>query len=155
MFDLLNGLKVVDLTTVVLGPYATQLLADFGADVTKLEPLAGDGFRAVRPGRHAELGVGFMNFNRNKRAIAVDLKQLEGREILYRLVAEADVFVHNMRGKAAAQLGIDYATLAPLNSRLVYCSGVGFASGGPDADSPAYDDIIQARSGLAALNRRC
>ena len=153
MFDLLNGLKVVDLTTVVLGPYATQLLADFGADVTKLEPLAGDGFRAVRPGRHAELGVGFMNFNRNKRAIAVDLKQSEGREILYRLVAEADVFVHNMRGKAAAQLGIDYATLAPLNSRLVYCSGVGFASGGPDADSPAYDDIIQARSGLAALNK--
>ena len=152
MFDLLNGLKVVDLTTVVLGPYATQLLADFGADVTKLEPLAGDGFRAVRPGRHAELGVGFMNFNRNKRAIAVDLKQLEGREILYRLVAEADVFVHNMRGKAVAQLGIDYATLAALNSRLVYCSGVGFASGGPDADSPAYDDIIQARSGLAALN---
>ena len=152
MFDLLNGLKVVDLTTVVLGPYATQLLADFGADVTKLEPLAGDGFRAVRPGRHAELGVGFMNFNRNKRAIAVDLKQSEGREILYRLVAEADVFVHNMRGKAAAQLGIDYATLASLNSRLVYCSGVGFASGGPDADSPAYDDIIQARSGLAALN---
>ena len=113
MFDLLNGLKVVDLTTVVfLGPYATQLLADFGADVTKLEPLAGDGFRAVRPGRHAELGVGFMNFNRNKRAIAVDLKQSEGREILYRLVAEADVFVHNMRGKTAAQLGIDYATLA-------------------------------------------
>ena len=152
MFDLLNGLKVVDLTTVVLGPYATQLLADFGADVTKLEPLAGDGFRAVRPGRHAELGVGFMNFNRNKRAIAVDLKQSEGREILYRLVAEADVFVHNMRGKAAAQLGIDYATLAALNSRLVYCSGVGFASSGPDADSPAYDDIIQARSGLAALN---
>ena len=89
--------------------------------------------------------VWFLNFNRNKRAIAVDLKQSEGREILYRLVA-ADVFVHNMRGKAAAQLGIDYATLALFNSRLVYCSGVGFASGGPDADSPAYDDIIQARS---------
>ena len=152
MLDLLHGLKVVDLTTVVLGPYATQLLADFGADVTKVEPLEGDGFRAVRPGRHAHLGVGFMNFNRNKRAIAVDLKQPEGRDILYRLVADADVFVHNMRGKAAAQLGIDYATLAALNSRLVYCSGVGFASSGPDADSPAYDDIIQARSGLAALN---
>ena len=152
MLDLLHGLKVVDLTTVVLGPYATQLLADFGADVTKVEPLEGDGFRAVRPGRHAHLGVGFMNFNRNKRAIAVDLKQPEGRDILYRLVADADVFVHNMRGKAAAQLGTDYATLAALNSRLVYCSGVGFASGGPDADSPAYDDIIQARSGLAALN---
>ena len=73
MLDLLRGLKVVDLTTVVLGPYATQLLADFGAEVTKVEPLEGDGFRAVRPGRHAQLGVGFMNFNRNKRAVALDL----------------------------------------------------------------------------------
>ena len=153
MLDLLRGLKVVDLTTVVLGPYATQLLADFGAEVTKVEPLEGDGFRAVRPGRHAQLGVGFMNFNRNKRAVALDLKQPQGKEILYRLVADADVFVHNMRSKAAVQLGIDHATLAALNSRLVYCSGVGFASGGPDANSPAYDDIIQARSGLAALNQ--
>ena len=108
MFDLLHGLKVVDLTTVVLGPYATQLLADFGADVVKVEPLTGDGFRAVRPGRHAELGVGFMNFNRNKRALALDLKKPQGKEILDRLIADADVFVHNMRGKAAAQLGLDY-----------------------------------------------
>lgn len=115
MLDLLRGLKVVDLTTVVLGPYATQLLADFGAEVTKVEPLEGDGFRAVRPGRHAQLGVGFMNFNRNKRAVALDLKQPQGKEILYRLVADADVFVHNMRSKAAVQLGIDHATLAALN----------------------------------------
>ena len=71
MFDLLHGLKVVDLTTVVLGPYATQLLADFGADVVKIEPLTGDGFRAVRPGRHAELGVGFMNFNRDTLLIVI------------------------------------------------------------------------------------
>ena len=153
MSDLLKGLKVVDLTTVVLGPYATQLLADFGADVLKVEPFAGDGFRAVRPGRHAELGVGFLNFNRNKRALALDLKKPQGQEILHQLVADADVFVHNMRSKAANQLGVDYATLAAVNPRLVYCTGVGFATGGPDADSPAYDDIIQARSGLAALNK--
>jgi crotonobetainyl-CoA:carnitine CoA-transferase CaiB-like acyl-CoA transferase len=151
--DLLKGLKVVDLTTVVLGPYATQLLADFGADVLKVEPFTGDGFRAVRPGRHAELGVGFLNFNRNKRALALDLKKPKGQEILHQLVADADVFVHNMRSKAANQLGVDYATLAAVNPRLVYCTGVGFATGGPDADSPAYDDIIQARSGLAALNK--
>ena len=153
MSDLLKGLKVVDLTTVVLGPYATQLLADFGADVLKVEPFIGDGFRAVRPGRHAELGVGFLNFNRNKRALALDLKKTRGQEILHQLVADADVFVHNMRSKAANQLGVDYATLAAVNPRLVYCTGVGFATGGPDADSPAYDDIIQARSGLAALNK--
>ena len=153
MSDLLKGLKVVDLTTVVLGPYATQLLADFGADVLKVEPFIGDGFRAVRPGRHAELGVGFLNFNRNKRALALDLKKTKGQEILHQLVADADVFVHNMRSKAANQLGVDYATLAAVNPRLVYCTGVGFATGGPDADSPAYDDIIQARSGLAALNK--
>ena len=153
MSDLLKGLKVVDLTTVVLGPYATQLLADFGADVLKVEPFTGDGFRAVRPGRHAELGVGFLNFNRTKRALALDLKKPKGQELLHQLVADADVFVHNMRSKAANQLGVDYATLAAVNPRLVYCTGVGFATGGPDADSPAYDDIIQARSGLAALNK--
>ena len=153
MFDLLKDLKVVDLTTVVLGPYATQLLADFGADVLKVEAFGGDVFRAVRPGRHAELGVGFLNFNRNKQALAVDLKSPEGREVLYRLVAEADVFVHNMRNKPATQLGVDYDSLADVNPRLVYCAGVGFAADGPDADAPAYDDIIQARSGLAALNK--
>ena len=153
MFDLLKGLKVVDLTTVVLGPYATQLLADFGADVLKVEAFGGDVFRAVRPGRHAELGVGFLNFNRNKQALAVDLKSPEGREVLYRLVAEAEVFVHNMRNKPARQLGVDYDSLADVNPRLVYCAGVGFAADGPDADAPAYDDIIQARSGLAALNK--
>lgn len=153
MFDLLKGLKVVDLTTVVLGPYATQLLADFGADVLKVEAFGGDVLRAVRPGRHAELGVGFLNFNRNKQALALNLKSPQGKEVLYRLVAEADVFVHNMRHKAASQLGVDYDSLADVNPRLVYCAGVGFAADGPDADAPAYDDVIQARSGLAALNK--
>jgi crotonobetainyl-CoA:carnitine CoA-transferase CaiB-like acyl-CoA transferase len=152
MLSLLKGLRVVDLSTIVLGPYATQFLGDFGADVIKVEAQGGDVFRAVRPGRTDDLGVGFLNFNRNKRSIAVDLKQPEGKEILHKLVAQADVLVHNMRGKSAQDLGADYATLKAINPKLVYCAAPGFASTGPDAQSPAYDDIIQARSGLAALN---
>ena len=152
MLSLLKGLRVVDLSTIVLGPYATQFLGDFGADVIKVEAQGGDVFRAVRPGRTDDLGVGFLNFNRNKRSIAVDLKQPEGKEILHKLVAQADVLVHNMRGKSAQDLGADYATLKAINPKLVYCAAPGFASTGPDAQLPAYDDIIQARSGLAALN---
>ena len=152
MLSLLKGLRVVDLSTIVLGPYATQFLGDFGADVIKVEAQGGDVFRAGRPGRTYDLGVGFLNFNRNKRSIAVDLKQPEGKEILHKLVAQADVLVHNMRGKSAQDLDADYATLKAINPKLVYCAAPGFASTGPDAQSPAYDDIIQARSGLAALN---
>ena len=107
MLSLLKGLRVVDLSTIVLGPYATQFLGDFGADVIKVEAQGGDVFRAVRPGRTDDLGVGFLNFNRNKRSIAVDLKQPEGKEILHKLVAQADVLVHNMRGKSAQDLGAD------------------------------------------------
>lgn len=152
MLSLLKGLRVVDLSTIVLGPYATQFLGDFGADVIKVEAQGGDVFRAVRPGRTDDLGVGFLNFNRNKRSIAVDLKQSEGKEILHKLVAHADVLVHNMRGKSAKDLGADFVTLKAINPQLVYCAAPGFGSVGPDAQSPAYDDIIQARSGLAALN---
>ena len=152
MHSLLKGLRVVDLSTIVLGPYATQFLGDFGADVIKVEAQGGDVFRAVRPGRTEDLGAGFLNFNRNKRSLAVDLKQPQGREILHKLVAQADVLVHNMRGKSAQDLGADFATLKMINPKLVYCAAPGFASVGPDAQSPAYDDIIQARSGLAALN---
>ena len=125
MLSLLKGLRVVDLSTIVLGPYATQFLGDFGADVIKVEAQGGDVFRAVRPGRTDDLGVGFLNFNRNKRSIAVDLKQPEGKEILHKLVAQADVLVHNMRGKSAQDLGADYATLKAINPKLVYCAAPG------------------------------
>ena len=152
MLSLLQGIKVVDFTTVVLGPYATQFLADFGADVIKVEPLDGDGFRGVRPGPSPDVGAGFANFNRNKRSIALDLKKTRGQEILAKLVEHCDVVVHNMRGQSAQALGISYEQLQRIKPDLVYCWSAGFASVGPDADSPAYDDIIQARSGMAALN---
>ena len=152
MLKLLEGIKVADFTTVVLGPYATQFLGDFGAQVTKVEPLEGDGFRAVRPGPSADIGAGFANFNRNKRSMALDLKQPAGQDVLARLVKDADVVVHNMRGMSARALGISYEQIKLIKSDIVHCWSPGFASHGPDANSPAYDDIIQARSGIAALN---
>ena len=152
MLTLLEGIKVLDFTTVVLGPYASQFLGDFGADVIKVEPLEGDGFRAARPGPSADIGAGFANFNRNKRSIAIDLKQSAGQDLVARLVSDVDVVVHNMRGMSAEALGIDFDQLKRLKPDLVYCWSPGFGGEGPDANSPAYDDIIQARSGIAALN---
>jgi crotonobetainyl-CoA:carnitine CoA-transferase CaiB-like acyl-CoA transferase len=152
MFQLLKGLKIIDLTTIVLGPYATQLLADLGAEVIKIESLDGDVFRAVRPGRRDDLGVAFMNFNRNKRSLTLDLKQPRGQEILHALVRDSDALVHNMRARSATKLGASYDTLKEVNPSLVYCYSPGFGSLGPDANAPAYDDIIQSRSGLTDLN---
>ena len=152
MFDLLKGLKVVDLSTIALGPYATQLLGDMGADVIKVESPGGDVFRAVRPGRRDDLGVAFMNYNRNKRSMVIDLKQPEGQAILKQLAGESDVFVHNMRKSSAANLGASYETLSEANPRIVYCYSPGFGERGASRDDPAYDDVIQARSGLASLN---
>jgi crotonobetainyl-CoA:carnitine CoA-transferase CaiB-like acyl-CoA transferase len=152
MFQLLKGMRIVDATTVVLGPYATRLLGDLGADVIKIEPPEGDVFRAVRPGRSDRMGAGFLNCNRNKRSLVLDLKQPEGRAALLEVVRDADVFVHNMRPKSAEKLGLSYSQLRACNERLVYCYSPGFGQGGRHAGLPAYDDIIQAMSGLAMLN---
>ncbi|MGB2329738.1 MAG: CoA transferase, partial [Pseudomonadales bacterium] len=108
MFNLLEGVRIIDLTTIVLGPYATQLLADFGAEVIKVESEQGDVFRAVRPGRCDDIGTGFMNFNRNKRSIILDLKSEAGKADLRQLVTHADVLVHNMRPNSAERLGASY-----------------------------------------------
>ena len=151
MFDLLKGITVIDLTTVVLGPYATQLLADMGANVIKVEPKSGDVFRGARPGRDGGDGAGFLNLNRNKRSIALDLTVSEDQSILYQLTAEADVFVHNVRDSGAAKLGIEYSIVRGYRPDIVYCSARGFGRG-PYGDAPAYDDCIQAASGLAWLN---
>lgn len=152
MFNILDGVKVLDLTTVVLGPFATQILGDFGAEVIKIENLDGDMMRAVRPGSSDEMGAGFVNCNRNKRCVAINLKTPEGKEIFYSLVKTADAVVHNMRDKTAVKLGIGYRDLKKIKPDLVYCGAQGFGSKGPSADIPAYDDIIQAASGLAYLN---
>lgn len=147
----LSGIRVVDLTINVLGPMATQILGDMGADVIKVEAREGDPMRRIGVGRHPGMASHFMGFNRNKRSLALDLKRPEALAALKRLVARSDVFVHNMRPAAAERLGIDYASLAAPHPRLVYASASGYAKDGPRRDRPAFDDVIQGESGFAAL----
>ncbi len=146
----LAGIRILDMTTVLMGPYATQALADMGADVVKLEPPEGDVIRLVGPGRHPGMGALFLNSNRGKRGLCLDLKQEGARTALLALVRGTDVFVHNLRAGAVARLGLDYETLAQENPRLVHVALVGFAAGGPYAGKPAYDDLIQGASGMSA-----
>lgn len=151
MFHHLKGIRVLDLSSVVLGPFASQLLGDLGAEVIKVEPPEGDIFRSAAPARNRGMGAGFLNLNRNKRSLALDLKSARGREVLYRLVARADVLLHNMRPGAVARLGLESERLLAANPSLVYCAAVGFGGDGPYAGEPAYDDVMQAVSGLASL----
>ena len=152
MYELLNGIRIVDLTTTYLGPYATQFLGDMGAEMIKVESLQGDVGRSPGPSRAPDMGAGFLNTNRNKRSIAVDLRAPEGRDVVLKLIARADALVHNMRPSAAAKLGFAYEDARRANASIVYCYSPGFGQNGPYAAEPAYDDIIQAMSGLAALN---
>ncbi len=150
---LLQGVKVVDLTSVVFGPYATQILADLGAEVIKVEsPGSGDAFRwsgkaAVTPG----MSPGFMAINRGKQSIALDLKQPADLAVIRELLTEADVFILNVRGKAVERLGLDYEAVRAIKPDIVYAHCVGFGQDGPYADLQAYDDVIQAASGTATL----
>jgi crotonobetainyl-CoA:carnitine CoA-transferase CaiB-like acyl-CoA transferase len=143
--------KVLDLTTVVLGPLATQILGDLGAEVIKLESPDGDIMRYAGPARHREMGHVFLNLNRNKRSLVLDLKQAEAAPVLLALVRQSDVLMHNMRPQAMARLGFSWERLCQVNPRLVYCSAQGYGQNGPLADRPAFDDIIQGASGLVAL----
>jgi len=126
------------------------MLADMGADVIKIENPSGDTTRYLGPSKHHGMGSLFLHLNRNKRSIALDLKSEEGKAAMLALVKEADVFVHTMRPKTMAKLGLSYEDLKPLNSRLIYCGMYGFSKEGPYGEKPAYDDIIQAASGVAA-----
>ncbi|MGP1677690.1 MAG: CaiB/BaiF CoA transferase family protein [Burkholderiales bacterium] len=148
----LAGVRILDLTSVVLGPLATQILGDYGADIIKVENLEGDLVRATGVHLHPGMGSVFLAINRNKRSIAVDLKSAEGKQVLRRLLAGADVLVHNMRVAAIERLGFGYAAVAELKPDIVYCAATGFGQDGPDRDKPAFDDIIQAACGLASLN---
>lgn len=147
----LAGVRVLDLTAVVLGPMATQILGDYGADVIKLEPPEGDLMRDNGVSRKRGMSSIFLAINRNKRSLAIDLKQPAGVAVVKRLLPTVDVLVHNMRIAAIERLGLGYDACAAVNPRLVYCVATGFGDDGPDAGKPAFDDVIQAACGLAAL----
>jgi crotonobetainyl-CoA:carnitine CoA-transferase CaiB-like acyl-CoA transferase len=150
----LQGVRILDLTTVVMGPFATQMLGDMGADVIKIESPAGDSMRKVGPFRHDGMGPLFLQANRNKRSVVLDLKKPEGRQALLGLVPDADIVVYNIRPQAMRRLGLDYETLSALNPGIIVCGAFGFGEDGPYAGRPAYDDIMQAASGVSSLFQR-
>ena len=147
----LDGIKVLDLSSVVFGPMAAQSLGDMGADVIKVEAPEGDVTRMIGPRRSEKMGALFLANNRNKRSIVLDLKGAEGLPTLLKLVAGSDVLLHSIRGPAAERLGLSYEKLSVINPRLIYCHLMGFSDAGLYAGKPAYDDIVQALSGLAML----
>lgn len=147
---LLDGIRVIDLTTVVMGPLATRMLADMGADVIWIESPEGDVLRDYEPMRSPKMGAFSMSVSRNKRSVVLDLKTPVGQETMCELIATADVFVTNLRRKAIERLGLDEEKVRSLRPDIVYCMANGFGSDGPNADKTAYDDVIQAASGLAS-----
>lgn len=150
----LDGVRILDLTSVVFGPYASQILADYGADVIKIEAPAGDSTRHTGPAQEPGLSAIFLGVNRNKRSIVLDLKQAHARQALLRLVDQADVIMHSMRPIKMARLGLDPATLCARNPRLIYAGLYGFGEGGAYDGRPAYDDIIQGLSGVADVMQK-
>jgi crotonobetainyl-CoA:carnitine CoA-transferase CaiB-like acyl-CoA transferase len=151
MIPLLKGLRILDLTSVILGPYGTQILGDLGADVIKVEPPEGDSMRPVAPVAVPSLSAIFANFNRNKRSVVLNLKTEAGRAGLRKLLPTADVFVHNMRQEAMDKLGFTFNAVREANPKIIYAAAVGFGRHGRYAGKPAYDDVIQAASGFAGL----
>jgi crotonobetainyl-CoA:carnitine CoA-transferase CaiB-like acyl-CoA transferase len=152
MFKLLEGIRVIEMGHIALGPLAAQMLGDYGADVIKVESPGGDLYRANGIGRNRGMTAQWMACNRNKRSIAIDLKKAEGKAVLRELLAGADAFLHNMRPPAIKRLGFDYEHVKQIKPDIVYCFSGGFGQDGPYRDYPAFDDIIQAYSGIAAAN---
>jgi crotonobetainyl-CoA:carnitine CoA-transferase CaiB-like acyl-CoA transferase len=147
----LGGITILDLTTVLMGPYATQILADMGADVIKVESPEGDIVRQLGPGRSMGMGGMFLNANRGKLSIVIDLKQSDGREVLLRLAKVANAIVYNVRPQAMTRLGLGYEALAAANPAILYVGLFGYGQTGPYAAKPAYDDLIQGASGIPTL----
>ncbi len=147
----LAGIRVLDLTTVLMGPYATQIMADLGADVIKIEPPEGDTVRGIGPMRNTGMGNIFLHVNRNKRSIVLDLKKAEGLATFFVLVQTADVVVCNIRPQAMRRLGITYDRLRALNVKIIYAGLYGYSETGPYAGKPAYDDLIQGASAVPSL----
>ncbi len=150
----LKGVRVVDLTAMVMGPYCTQIMADMGADVIKVEPPEGDNTRYISVGPAPGMSGVYVNVNRGKRAVVLDLRTEEGKTALQALIRTADVFIHSMRSKAVAKLGFDYDDVAAINPSIVYTNCYGYGRRGPNRDLPAYDDTIQAECGLPAVQEQ-
>jgi len=148
----LAGIRILDMTSVMLGPYATQMLGDYGADVVKIEAPTGDSTRVTGPSLEAGMSATFIGANRSKRSVVLDLKRPEAREALLALAEHADVLIYSVRPQKLAALGLDPASLRARNERLVVVSVHGFGEDGPYAGRPAYDDIIQGLCGLASLS---
>jgi crotonobetainyl-CoA:carnitine CoA-transferase CaiB-like acyl-CoA transferase len=149
----LAGVRVIDLTAMVMGPYCTQIMADMGADVIKVEPPDGDNTRYISVGPAPGMSGVFFNVNRGKRSIVLDLRSPEGAATLRTLIETADVFIHSMRSKAIAKLGFGYEDVAAINPAIVYANCYGYGRHGPDRDRTAYDDTIQAECGLPAVQK--
>jgi crotonobetainyl-CoA:carnitine CoA-transferase CaiB-like acyl-CoA transferase len=147
----LSGVRILDLTSVVAGPLATQMLGDMGADVIKIEAPEGDAPRHTGPARSPGMAALFMGLNRSKRSLVLDLKIEAAKEALWRLIGTADVLVHSMRPQKIAKLGFGHEAVCAKNPRLVYAALHGYRDGGPYSGQPAYDDVIQGQSGIAAL----
>jgi crotonobetainyl-CoA:carnitine CoA-transferase CaiB-like acyl-CoA transferase len=153
--SLLKGVKIVDLTSVVFGPYSTQILADLGADVIKVETPNGDIFRySAKAAQTVGMAPGFIALNRGKQSVVLDLKQADDLAVMKDLLKDADVFMLNVRGKGAERLGLDYEAVKALNPEIIYAHCVGFGQDGPYADLQAYDDVIQAATGTTTLLTR-
>ena len=150
----LIGVKIIDLTTVVMGPFATQILAELGADVIKIEPHEGDNMRHAGPMKSTGMGYMFLNLNRGKRGIVLDLKQPEGRQALMRLLPSTDVLIYNVRPQAMARLGLSYEAVREVNPRILYVGAYGYSQRGPYAAKAAYDDLIQGAAGVPWLASR-
>ena len=150
----LAGVKVLDLTSVVMGPFATQILAQLGAEVIKVETPEGDNMRHVGPMRHAGMGPIFLHANAGKKSIVLDLKHPEGREAALTLAESCDVFISNVRPQALGRLGLDYEAVRARNPRIIHVSCCGFDQDGPDAARPAYDDLIQGATGVPWLTQQ-
>src|SRR5271165_3725597 len=150
----LADVRVVDLTAMVMGPYCTQIMADMGADVIKIEPPEGDNTRYISVGPAPGMSGVFVNVNRGKRSVVLDLRSEAGNTALRRLIETADVFIHSMRSKAITKLGFSYDEVAAINPAIIYTNCYGYGRRGPDRDRPAYDDTIQAECGLPAVQEQ-
>ncbi len=146
----LSGIKIIDVSSILMVPYCTRILADLGAEVIKVETLEGDNTRYIGPSVNKGMGAVFLNLNRNKKSISIDLKKNEGKKIIYKLISNSDIFVSNIRKSALKRLGFTHQNFLKYNKKIITAIAVGFSSKGPYSDLPAFDDTIQACSGMAS-----